>query len=545
MNETPYPLIHLGNSLLYRVVQPLLLSSLITCFLIGPITVARQAFPERNLGAMGWFVFGVALQSTLTTLWLYHPDRRIVGRWQYRVAEVMLLLVGARLVSWVSAGTFPPTNHWPLYLLNPLSLFDGLFIWYSFLALLAWERAMRLSLIFCQLAIGIEEARYYQQARAVRLADHDSNYNRQREQWVKQFFQEWLIMGIVLGICAALTTFQVEELLVRFRNLSRLGLPSVMLSALVGYFLIGFWLLSQARFAYLYGRWLRSEIIIPSVLWRNWNQVSLIFLLLLATVAAFLPIGSTIGVAYILQIIVGVIVATLTGIFALFAIIFSFLLTLLTGSRSVWANQQRENPFQPPFTEPPIAFRLPNEETAFFLGGAFWIVVLIVVVMGIIFFLNERRRGWKMPALSQLWHTFWHWLIIFWQDLCRQATDLRQWIQPSAPSDSSLDQQPPPLSIPAIRPNRLSPRQQIFYFYLSILHRAQQKGINRSPSTTPLEFLPSLQANTPQAEKDVQALTESFLQARYNHRPIVVEEVIQVKKLWQRVRSHLRRPSQT
>jgi hypothetical protein len=90
-----------------------------------------------------------------------------------------------------------------------------------------------------------------------------------------------------------------------------------------------------------------------------------------------------------------------------------------------------------------------------------------------------------------------------------------------------------------IRLNALSAREQIRYFYLSTVRRAGERGVPRDRSETPSEFAADLKENWPEAEGDIEALTDAFLHARYSRQEI--EDVSPVKQTWKRVKSSLRR----
>ena len=91
-----------------------------------------------------------------------------------------------------------------------------------------------------------------------------------------------------------------------------------------------------------------------------------------------------------------------------------------------------------------------------------------------------------------------------------------------------------------IRVGALSPREQIRYYYLSIVRRAGDKGVKRIPSETPIEYAEDLRENWPEVEDGVEELTEAFLRARYSNRPITEEDVPDVKSTWKKVRRELR-----
>ncbi len=79
------------------------------------------------------------------------------------------------------------------------------------------------------------------------------------------------------------------------------------------------------------------------------------------------------------------------------------------------------------------------------------------------------------------------------------------------------------------------------YFYLSTVRRAGDSGVVRRPSQTPLEFVRDLESSWPEAELDVEALTEAFVVARYDAVEIEPDQARQVKSVWERIKHLLRR----
>jgi hypothetical protein len=86
---------------------------------------------------------------------------------------------------------------------------------------------------------------------------------------------------------------------------------------------------------------------------------------------------------------------------------------------------------------------------------------------------------------------------------------------------------------------RAAPRDQVLYYYLSILRRAGDLGIRRRPSQTPDEYDPVLGTEVSDAEADVHALTEAFDRARYDAGPVDPAQAGAVRAVWERLRAAL------
>ena len=183
-------------------------------------------------------------------------------------------------------------------------------------------------------------------------------------------------------------------------------------------------------------------------------------------------------------------------------------------------------------------------DTGLIISSLFWAVAIVVSVMAISFFLRERGVKVDTAVLQSIWHRFRVWLKTAWRGAGHQMRDWQQAVRARLqrePDEKPAEQ--PPWRF--IRLNALSPREQIRYFYLSTVKRAADKGVPREQAETPLEFAQDLKESWPDAEEDVDALTEAFLEARYGRSPIEAEDVSPVKKRWQQVKSSLRRRSET
>ena len=91
------------------------------------------------------------------------------------------------------------------------------------------------------------------------------------------------------------------------------------------------------------------------------------------------------------------------------------------------------------------------------------------------------------------------------------------------------------------RPRARSPREQIRYYYLAIVHRAGEQGVPRAENETPLEYVDDLKSQWPEAQSELDELTRAFLEARYSPQPIDKPAVARVKEEWKRIRERLRR----
>jgi hypothetical protein len=257
-----------------------------------------------------------------------------------------------------------------------------------------------------------------------------------------------------------------------------------------------------------------------------------------ALVAAFLPIGSTFAAAVVLQSIVAA-VLLVSQLFLLFiTVLVAAVLSLLGIGAPV--DEEVAGTVAPTPTPVPAPVAGPlDETTALVAGGIFWILVAAVAIVALIFFLRDRNIRIDYQPLRHVLARLRHVLARLLGRLAQQTAGARGMIRRGI---EALRPAAGPAAPPwrFLRVNSLPPREQIRYFYLSTVRRAADEGLPREKSETPVEYAEELQAHWPEAEEDIGALTEAFLEARYSRREFEVEEVNPVKQLWKRVRRTIR-----
>ncbi len=532
-------LAYITNRWSRTIAQPILITVMFTAFIAGPLAVLQQIMPTTPWRAFTPVFFFLILETVYTTLWLKRPTQRSLNNLAYRAAELLVFIVLVRLLTWGFTDSWPNLEMWQSFLFEPLLIFaDGFFLVVAIAVFIVWQMTIQITYLFTDLALDRAEAAYYAAVFGKHQLDTRPNIT-DRGRLIAAFLHQWLFGGLILVICAALSTFDLLEPAAgrSIFSIGRLPLPQQLLLSLVFYFLAGFLLLSQGRLALLNARWLINGVKKNEQLERSWYRFSLRLLALVAFVAALLPLGSTIALGQIVAAIIEGITAVIALIIALFIGLLSFLFP---------APNQPVEAYPIPSVEP-LIFPTPSapteaSETLQIIGSsAFWAVAIVMTVVAFLFFLRER----EISLNKELWRQWWTAVTQWWHNLrknmSRQITTARQAIQ-------SRRRQRPDGIMAGLRPrqrfirlNALSPRDQLRYFYLSTLERAGQRGVARQESETPLEFAQDLKENWPDAEVDVETLTDAFLQARYSPQPIAAEYVNPVKEHWKRLRAHLRR----
>jgi hypothetical protein len=524
------------------VVQPALISLSVASLFTGIVAVSRSLGGSQLWMRFVWLFLLVGLEAIITTMWLNRPEHRNVDSLAYRFAELLVIILLVRLFTWTISGTWPHLRWLQNYLLTPAILIgDPLFVIGAILAILAWLRAISLSILFAKLAIDRAEANYY----ATPVANRESG-NRptptDRGQLVESFFGQWITGAFVLIICTAITTFDLADLAVNdFQSVKdRLALQPEVLTALMVYFLSGFFLLGHARLAAMNARWLIGGTIKDDRVERSWRRNNLWLITIVAFVAAFLPLGSTLGASRILEAIIGFVFILFNTVLGL---LLSLLSLLLPRTRSM-STGDSVNPV-PPARPPGLPPAEPNQLLAMILSSLFWAVIIFVTVVAVGFFLRDRgvRVNWQM--VQRAWHSFLAWVRTLWQDFSIQVDSIRQTVRQSRQKREKPETKPAPVRQSLVRINALSPRGQLRYFYLATVRRAGEQGVERQGNETPLEYARDLKDSWPQTETEVDTLTDAFVRARYSARNIEEAEASAVRRTWKQIRSHLRKRSRS
>lgn len=520
--------------------RPLLLAALATALASGLIVFISLLAPDPHWRWLTPVAVAAALEGIYTTQWLDHPDRRYLGRGSYRAAELLVIAIFLRLLTWLLSGGLPGAATWRSYLLSPLSILDGFFIGYLLVAVLAWERAITWSSLFHKLRLNEAEVAYYSLPTRQQIERHaDRPIDHSRPMIFAGFVKSWLSGGAWLALATALTSVDVVGVARDgLTDLTRLGLHPHMFIALLVYFLLGLWLVSQARLLMMRTRWTADGVAMTDDMGHTWSRSTLVLIALVALAAAFLPIGRTFALAAFLQLLVDAGLLIMQLVFLLLAALTILLLGLIgAGAAELVEPELTVTPGPTPLATPTAPL---GETPALILGGLFWLLVAAVTVLALAFFLRDRGVRIDWPLLRGWVGRLAGWLRAFWRRGAARAAALGSALG-ARRQDESEAGAAPRRGWRFLRVNALPPREQVRYFYLSTVRRAGEQGVARAPGETPSEYEADLKSGWPEAGVEIEKLTEAFLEARYSHQTIEAGAVSPLREVWRRVRRALRR----
>jgi hypothetical protein len=219
------------------------------------------------------------------------------------------------------------------------------------------------------------------------------------------------------------------------------------------------------------------------------------------------------------------------------AFVLIFLLTLLLSPCMLLFRLQQPEALrqQQPLIQPPPS--LPGEGRTLLPIQivAFWVVVAIAIYFIL-------RAYWHDRQMSGVWKTLAEVLREWWRGLLAGLRGLKtriqiQWRQPTEKKPVQVAATPSWWQ----RWQARTPQERVRRFYLALLDRAAQAGLARRPDQTPYEYATRLKPHLSEEEDALSTLTQAFVEARYSRRAFEPKEVSLLQRVWQRLRSKLRK----
>lgn len=513
------------------ILRPLLVIILAMCLAIGFVAVAQVVSPRWGRGLVLPFLLFVSAESVYTTLWLASPERRWHRTARFRFGEALTLLLLARIVALGLVSRWPDGSLLHLWLQDPLSFLDGTFLFLGFLTLVCWSE--------CALIMGILERMSLKPdelvAKPLLARAMDWNEVRARHpsraDLLREFTAHWLWGGLILAICAGLSRVELMPASGQLIGIRHLGLPPLLQAALVAYFLGGLLLVSQGQLAVLRARWQYEGTPVDPTVVRRWGRLGLGVLIAIGLAAAMLPFGSSFALAQLLMAIIAFLMQLTYLMLLLLLSLFSGLLGLLGIRLDEPVSVVKPEP--PPALEPlREGMQLPE-----WLGGVLiWLIMAAIIAYSLIAYLSGRSLRLDLSQLRRLWAWLLSWMGL-WRGRLETATQrMRALI--SSHRTVEAEGEAPLWRFLSLR--RLSPREQIRYFYLSTVQRATARGVPRQPSETPREYEGDLEASWPELERELASLTDFFIYARYSERELRPEDARRAQQIWKRIKASLR-----
>jgi hypothetical protein len=520
------------TSWMQSILRPTLIAVMAVCLVLAMLAFIRRIMPSlpvvytELLAIMGALA---SITGSITTTWLAQPGQRSKRNAGYRAAEVVLILGATRIAIWLTTDSFPGIEQ---FLLKPVDSFlDGYFIAGAIVVLLAWIMSTAMTEDHLALALQPDDL-YIVRGVGDRWTDTARPVYTDRPAILRRFVARWVIGGILLVIFAAGSRYDLPEN--GFLGVIRQNIDPTVIAAIIVYFLAGLVLISHGQLALLRSRWILQKVPSAPAVLQNWPVFALMVIVLVGIVAAMLPLGGTFYLAQILSAILAGIYFFLFAIFRFFLTLFLSLLSWLTGEPV-----EETPPPQPPMPTP--EFEVPPEVASTlppWAGGLiFWIVAAILLSYAAYIYFSGKATNFVW--LQRVWAMLrMRWLMLFgayqqWQT-ARQRARAERAEELVAGKGRGL---PAWLALRGLDPDR-----QVRYYYLALLHRAEEAGLPRKQAETPLHYAPRLAEQLEADETNRAAitdLTDAFIEVRYAGEHITRDRLSRLKQLWRQLKKIL------
>jgi hypothetical protein len=508
------------DPLVRYVLRPLALAIMAAC-VAWPLAQVAVAFAPD---AHPWLIVGACTLAALEASYAHSliRARYLSGSelFRFRVIEYGLYFVAIRLGQLALAG-------WPDALTRGLISADS----EALLALL-FDVETLLVLLLAILVNFMASESLNDLDKAEEPPDRDIRPDKDAASPADNLTGRFFVVGAVLLILSGLARVSVRDLL----NLERAPVSGLVLNVLI-YFVLGLVLLGRVRLAQLSGRWQVQGVRTPPELPGRWVRYSLAFVTLAALLAFILPTGYTSGALGVIGDAILFVMTALwvimAGLIALLVLPIAWLMSRMFGSSAVEPIEQLQQQILPPSDPAQVSSWL--EVLRPFV---IWTLVIGMVIYVVVSYLRERpeimaalRRLAPLRALGRLWAA-----------LRQQVSGLLAVAEQYSPLNWLRERlaRTGPRRMGFFRLGGAAPREQVIYYYLSLVRRAGEIGIRRRPAQTPREYEPRLASELPEVEPELAALTDAFIEARYSPQPVDAAAPSQARALWARLRAALR-----
>jgi hypothetical protein len=310
---------------------------------------------------------------------------------------------------------------------------------------------------------------------------------------------------------------------------------------LMMFFFMGLVLLSQSQYSILNAHWFIESIPSSPKISRFWFPASLILLAAITLVVIFLPTRYSLGLLDLVNTLVGILltilaflqVVILAPLIALLA-----LLSRLLGFSTSKVEAPAAMPAAPPPPQPPST---PVAWWELVKSIIFWLIFVSVIYFALRYYISQHPdllSFFTRLGIGSKLKLFWRWLKSGLQRVNQGVASVVA---------SGLER------LRSLRPGQnfnfnpfdiisrnLPPRQRILLTYLAMLHYNSQYGIQRRKSQTPFEYARMLSALTPDIGQDLEAITVSFVEARYTRHNITKEQASATQDTWDNLQKTLK-----
>jgi hypothetical protein len=517
--EAPY------NPWIDGLFEPAVLTGMITCLSIALMHLIKANNPswQGTYFVAGMVLVTIEAISSYRTMYSYRAMRRRGRindkRVRFRLAEWAGILFTMKVVTYSGkpwSVTLADIHRW---VMEPLHFVTMEFLIYSSLAFLIWHITTSAMKAFETLFDPFVGA---------------STSIDPLQPLINRFYCGGVVLILISGLAQWFSRTGPGDLI----DLSRPSIKGVFSNVLL-YFLLGLILLSRTHLTLHLAAWRKQKLDVSRQLIRRWAQYGFTALAVITLTAFFLPTRYTLGfltsVKLLLQYGLKGIICFATLLWGIMFFCLKWLMSLFSFREDMFQEEVRN------IHELPEQATIEASPSEILYSYIFWIIVfaIFVYLLGTYFKDNPGLLTWIRSIRFRF--SWLAWLGRLWQWLkggVQSAIDLLPGFVVLSPEERKA-----PARLKRRRPllSKLSAKEKILYYYLSLLRRAERCGLNRRKDQTPKEFAFRLTQNIPDMDEEVDLLTEAFVHARYSLDSFDDTQASSVRTTWQHIRKVLRK----
>jgi hypothetical protein len=495
---------------------PLLLAAMMTCLIVPFVVVGETLFA----GWRGTYVFVVIPFTVMEGIWsqrIYQRERLsgVSLAWRFLAEGVILLLI-LKLFSYLGHGFRSFLEDLAGWIHDPST-----FITLDFVLLIP-------------LVIGVWSISQKLETDLQRLSDPlETGENRQSSRGSIRSFVLWgglwllSMSGVLLGL--AKDHFSLSE-----------GNSMLIESAVICYLGLSLLLLGYVQYLRRYMEWQIEGLSVPDEIAHRWVYWGIPLVVGTFLIAALLPAASSYGPEQLIATILNILLFLAQLLMALLTFLFSPLIwaiSLLGGE----GTPTEIPPVELPEVTPPSTNQIPLWWISFRQVLQYIIILTFLVV---VFITYSRNRELKLPRFSQILLFFKQRLQYMWlwiKGLFSRAHASLKTLGGIRRPPVKVDQKEVAKKLSLYHAS--THRAQVRRYYFSLLRRASEAGLLRTPQQTPKEFEAELISKLPEQYRELTILTDAFIHARYDAKDVQQEDVHLARKAWYILRKILRHSS--
>lgn len=525
----------------------ILLAIMVTCFAVPLVAIIERIIPGWNGKYLLIVVFLVMLESLYSNYQLRHVSITDARWWVSRASQLVVILIAIKLLFYVIQGLDQLFLDIQLWKEDFRSFFDSQTLTTFLVAFCVWIFGGELHLLYHE--IEGDERLFYD--------DIDAGYSEIRSNIRQRLSHLIITMGAIMTGAVGILYLGSQG------NLAEYPIVQIGINAILTYFLCGLILLGLSQFAILRVRWIINRVVLDPKIVIRWVVLGLGLTIAMAFFASFLPTGYS---AQLLQFLQNLVYLVINGILLLVYIfvtpiilLVSWIASLFRGTPVIYQPPERiQITPELPFTQ---ASPAPWIETV--KSIVFWTVLIGFVTYAFYYYYKEHPDYFKWLRKSRFLSD----LVKWWNLLKARIRSVDQGIRIII-KDSlvrkklSKHDDSRSLELDYRNPRKLNSRQQVIYYYLTLVRRGEQSGISRNPSYTPYEYSErirkkvlqsgitneleqsltqvSIEPEVVQMDDELDSLTDGFVEAKYSQHDISHDLAESSRVYWEHILRQLR-----